>query len=319
MRFAILFGLSIGAFADAAAAQPPEPRPPAVTSPPGAAQPQEPGFLGLLADDRTTGGRGVAIIKIDRDGPADKAGLKEGDLIVGIGGQAVRTMADMGRVMSRSPAGTKLEFHVQRAGAERKSTVILGQRPPRGERTREFGRQEAELPSPTAPSDAPAELPQPAVPPRELAVQPRAMLGVRTVDVTAADRLRQVIPPGQGAVIAGLTFGSPAHEAGLPLGGVIMAIDGKPISGPLDLARHISSKDPGDEIEVSYNYRGEQHRRRIVLADSESAPRVVGDAGPSPPTAAAPHESVESLRSEVESLKKRVADLEKALDALKKQ
>src|SRR3954469_20785177 len=55
----------------------------------------EPGFLGLIADDRQEEGRGVRVMDVMPQGPAAKAGLKAGDLITGINSREIKTMDDM--------------------------------------------------------------------------------------------------------------------------------------------------------------------------------------------------------------------------------
>lgn len=94
----------------------------------------EPGYLGVIGDDRAESGRGVRIRKIDRDSPADEGMLKEGDLIYKINDQPIRNSRDMHRVMSRIPAGSSVKFYVDREGSQKDRDVTLGQRPARSPR-----------------------------------------------------------------------------------------------------------------------------------------------------------------------------------------
>ncbi|MBB1255148.1 PDZ domain-containing protein, partial [Streptomyces sp. OF3] len=61
-----------------------------------------------------------------RGGPADKAGIRDGDLITAVDGARVRNGEELiVRIRSHRP-GDKLELTVERNGKERKVTVTLG-------------------------------------------------------------------------------------------------------------------------------------------------------------------------------------------------
>ncbi len=72
----------------------------------GPAQP----WLGLSADEIQ--GR-LLVSRVSPDGPADKAGVKPGDIILGVGSDTVKTQADFYRkVWSRGAAGTDIPLRV---------------------------------------------------------------------------------------------------------------------------------------------------------------------------------------------------------------
>ena len=99
--------------------------PPPVVKPPVAA---EPGYLGILGDDRQENGRGVRIVDVFAGGPAERSGLRRGDLIMTIGGRAIRTMDELGVVVAGQRVGSKLAMLVERQGAQRRLDVTLGRR-----------------------------------------------------------------------------------------------------------------------------------------------------------------------------------------------
>jgi S1-C subfamily serine protease len=66
----------------------------------------------------------VVITRVTRDGPAEKSGLKAGDIIVRLGGQPIAGQVDFYRKLwSKGPAGTKIPVSVLQ-GAEVKDLVI---------------------------------------------------------------------------------------------------------------------------------------------------------------------------------------------------
>jgi len=109
---------------------------------------REPGYLGLVADDQKDRGRGVRILEVRPGGPADKAGLKPGDLVTGLAGMRLRQMSEMTVILGQVPAGGSVMFEVLRDGAKQRIEVVAGRRP------------QPELPGADAP--APQPKPQPA-------------------------------------------------------------------------------------------------------------------------------------------------------------
>jgi hypothetical protein len=91
---------------------------------------KEPGYLGLLADDRQDRGRGVRVIEVHADGPAAKGGLKKQDLITTVSGVRTRQMTEMSDVLNLYVAGEIVEFEVLRDNKPLKVKVTLGRRSP---------------------------------------------------------------------------------------------------------------------------------------------------------------------------------------------
>ncbi|MCC6533044.1 MAG: serine protease [Burkholderiales bacterium] len=66
----------------------------------------------------------LVVTRVTRDGPAEKGGLKEGDIIVRLGGEQVTSQVDFYRKLwGKGPAGTKIPLSVLQ-GAEVKDLVI---------------------------------------------------------------------------------------------------------------------------------------------------------------------------------------------------
>ena len=84
-------------------------------------------YLGVGSGDAPTGG--ALIGQIVAGGPADKAGLREGDRVVEIGGQPVRDADDLSAVVNDHKPGEKVQVTVERGGERRTLTVTLGTQP----------------------------------------------------------------------------------------------------------------------------------------------------------------------------------------------
>ena len=233
---------------------------------------REPGYLGLIADDRREQGAGVRVVRVVEGSPAAVAGIEVNDLITAIDGQAVGTLAAMGAQLEPRAAEDKVRFEVRRAGTTRTIEVALGRRPARGERPFEFGRIPEKLPEPAASSSATAVPPRAGLPPSVPAPQGAAasrgqLLGIRSGPVSEETRVRLGVPEAGGALVVARVVGSPADKAGIPLDAVIVAVDGGSVASPVDLARLIESAGPGRAVELTYFSRGERHTATVTLAD----------------------------------------------------
>jgi predicted metalloprotease with PDZ domain len=77
------------------------------------------GYFGVPADE------GVLILEVDNDGPAMKAGLKSGDVIVRIGREKVFEPGDVTDILGGYKAGDKADVAVVRKGKESLFSVTL--------------------------------------------------------------------------------------------------------------------------------------------------------------------------------------------------
>ena len=69
----------------------------------------------------------------------------------------------------------------------------------------------------------------------------------------------------QGALVLEVVDDSPAGEAGLKTGDIILAVDGQPLGGE-ELAEIILRHDPGDHIELRVLRRGQERAVEVRLA-----------------------------------------------------
>ena len=111
----------------------------------------------------------------------------------------------------------------------------------------------------------------------------RATMGIeaRVLTPAVAEALR--LPVSEGLLIERVNAGGPAERAGLRggdrqailglrrilLGGdVVTAIDGRPISGQMDLNLALNRKRPGDTVKVEYYRGGQKMQAEVKLSDS---------------------------------------------------
>jgi putative serine protease PepD len=84
-------------------------------------------YLGVGTGETQQGG--ALVGQVVQGGPADKAGIREGDRIVDIGGQPVRTPDDLSAAVNDRKPDEKVQVTVERGGQRRTLTVTLGSQP----------------------------------------------------------------------------------------------------------------------------------------------------------------------------------------------
>lgn len=127
------------------------------------------------------------------------------------------------------------------------------------------------------------------VPPPPAVEQPagQAYLGITAMPVTAEAAVRGRLAVREGALITSIVPGGPADRVGLPLGGVIVALDGQRVESPRRLAELVRQVPPGQVVELSYYQGPVLYRKRVRLgpggaAVAESATEGTEESQPSP-------------------------------------
>jgi S1-C subfamily serine protease len=67
---------------------------------------------------------GVLVASLERGGPADRAGIHEGDIVVGFGGEAISGIDDLHRLLAASRVGTRCDVDLLRGAARLGRTVV---------------------------------------------------------------------------------------------------------------------------------------------------------------------------------------------------
>lgn len=209
-----------------------------------------PGYLGVVGDD-TDDEQGVLVLTVREGSPASEAGLLVGDVIVSLNDQRIRNLDDMADALQQANAGERIAVQYLRDGERRAKQIVLA------ERGGEVSTDEPSLPEPVTDDPPP---------------QGGATLGVGVSDLTERLRTRYRIPVREGAFIQVIQEDSPADEFGLPLSGVIVSIDGAPVTGAKDLLAALRDAQPGQEVELTYYDRDELQKKRVRLAPDDPQP-----------------------------------------------
>jgi serine protease Do len=140
--------------------------------------------------------RGALVSSVERGGPADKAGLKPGDVILGVDGQGVDTSGELPSLVARVKPGGEIKLEVWRDGKSREFDVSVG---------------ELEQERVAASRDS-----------REA---PGGRLGLAVRPLSPAERNEAGT---EGALVVEESDG-PAALAGVEPGDIILAVNGRPV------------------------------------------------------------------------------------------
>jgi serine protease Do len=163
------------------------------------------GYLGVLIQKVTPEiaeslgmdhGYGALVANVSKDGPAEKAGVKVGDVIVEFDGKEVKDSGDLPIIVARTPVDKKVRMRVLRD----KKEVMLGV--------------------------AVGELKEEEV---VASVPEKGELGMTVQKVTPQMAESLGLDKPEGVVVTDVESGSAADEAGIRRGDVIVQIDRKPV------------------------------------------------------------------------------------------
>jgi serine protease Do len=163
------------------------------------------GYLGVLIQKVTPEiaeslgidkARGALVANVSKDGPAEKAGVKVGDVIVEFDGKEIKESGDLPIVVARTPVDRKVRMKVLRDKKDLQLTVTVG-----------------ELKDEEVVASAPE----------------KGELGMTVQKLTPQMAESLGLDRADGVVVSAVDPGSAADEAGIRRGDVILEIDRKPI------------------------------------------------------------------------------------------
>jgi serine protease Do len=198
------------------------------------------GYLGVVIQELTPelgeqfGVRGVTgalVTQIATNSPAEKAGLKSGDIVTKFNGRAVSGVQDLRNRVADTPVNTKIELGVIRNNKETSVSVEVIERPV------DFRANQA----PTAPPAPPT--PQPSAP--SIPDVEKVLSGVTVAEIP--DDHRADLPENaKGVIVTQVGQDSPASRLLLP-GDVIEEVGRQPVASVSDFEKVVSSLKPGEK------------------------------------------------------------------------
>jgi serine protease Do len=172
--------------------------------------------------------RGVEVSSVAEDGPAAKAGIKDGDVVLEYNGQPVAGTAQFQRMVRETPVGRQVKITIWRNGAAQTVTATVGEN--KG--------------AMMTPDDGTWNFSMPAVPPMPNFDMPRfqmssqnPMLGIEGESLGQQEQLAEFFGVQEGVLVRNVKKGSAAEKAGLKAGDVITKIDDTKVTNTSEITR----------------------------------------------------------------------------------
>jgi len=174
---------------------------------------------------------GALVASVTPDSPAQKAGLKPGDVIIEADGRNIKTVHELPRIVAAAPIGSKLDLTVRRGGEQQQLEATIGEMPETVASAKESGVQ---------PSQANA-----------------SAFGMELVPLAPELRSELHVPKDVNGVVVGrIAPDSPARELGIQPGDVIVSIDQKAATTPDEAAAELKEAAAHGDVLLLLNRHG---------------------------------------------------------------
>ena len=166
--------------------------------------------------------RGALVADVQKDGPAERAGLKLGDVITKFDEKEIKNSSDLPRIVAGTPADKKVQVEVLRDKEDLTLTVVVGEL------------EDEEMAA---------------------SAHDKGELGLTVQRVTPRIAEGLGLSRAEGVVVTEVEPGSSADEAGLRRRDVILEIDRKSIRNLADFRQAIKETKKGKRILFLVNRR----------------------------------------------------------------
>jgi serine protease Do len=176
--------------------------------------------------------KGVLVSEVEPGSPAERAGVRSGDILIEYNGRPVNSYKDLSLAVAETKVGASSKLKLLRQGQEVALDVKVGERPDQ--------RSEA--------------------PPRPLSEE-QGRLGVTVADITPGIARQLGVSSTEGAVVMEVQPGSPADEGGVRPGDVIREINRNPVKRASELVSAARNLKRGSTVMLKLEREG---RARFV-------------------------------------------------------
>jgi serine protease Do len=169
-----------------------------------------------------TSTKGALVAQVVRGGPAEKAGLKSGDVVVKLNGQPIGTASELTRAVAVFAPGSKIAVEAIRDGQSKSFKVKIGERP---DDSQMIAEGEEAPPGEASPADA---------------------LGIAVRPLSGEQVQAMGLESGEGVIVASVRTDGPAAQAGVEPGDVVVEVNRHKIHSIGDYQKAIGNVRSGE-------------------------------------------------------------------------
>jgi len=182
---------------------------------------------------------GALVADVNENSPAQKAGLKDGDVIIEFNGIKIDTMRKLPKVVGEAPVGKAASIKIWRDKKVLSKTVVLG----RLEETAEFKEKQA---------------------PAKVADTSVESLGIKVRNLNEKDMAARKIKDKNGVIIQEVDVNGPMSDAAVSVGDIIIALQNKKIKDVSDFDQKVKKEIKSGSKSLLLTILDSQNRSRYV-------------------------------------------------------
>ena len=204
---------------------------------------------------------GVEITRVEEGSPAEKAGLKAGDVVLEYNGERVEGMEQFGRRVRETPPGREVKLLISRGGATQALTASLAAR-----RLRPFSGN-------FGPGFDIPEFPMPDMP-QVFTTLRNPLLGVEAESL--GPQLAAYFGVKQGVLVRSVVRDTAADKAGIKAGDVITRVEGAAVTTPSELSNAVRSAVSKKMFAIDVMRDHKETTVKVTLDDGRSERVIPG-------------------------------------------
>jgi serine protease Do len=226
--------------------------------------------------------RGAVVRSVEAGSAAEKAGLKEGDVVLRYQGESVLSAAQLARMVRETPPGRTVWLEVSRGGTPEKLSVTLGEARGRFHFDQDLG--DLNLPTMPEPPEMPAPPPMPPLPRLDAEKWGRAQrlllrepwfdrgprrLGLEYQEISGQLAKYFRLEAEEGVLVTSVDNDGPAGRAGIKAGDVILKLNGKAVRDGDSLREELQRTEAGQEATLTVQRDGKPLDFKVTLGGKE--------------------------------------------------
>jgi serine protease Do len=209
--------------------------------------------------------RGVEISSVTEGGPADKAGIKQGDVVLEYNGQAVEGMTQFQRLVHETPAGRQVKVGVWRNGAPVTLTATV-------EARKSFSLESPDLDINVFGNPPTFEMPsmppmQPFDMPHIMTITPSRRLGIDGEGLGEEPQFAEFLGVKEGVLVKSVVKNSAAEKAGIKAGDVITKIGDTHVGSSHDITSTLRANHQNQTFTVTVVRNKKEMQVTVTIED----------------------------------------------------